>query len=116
MKSADMVRKVQQLDNDVYAIYEKLDGISKDVKKGLGELRIDVRGLKTDVSGLKTDVSGLKTDVSGLKTDVSELKTDVSGLKATVAEHSVTLAEHSTKLDEILDILRARPTQGEPGQ
>jgi hypothetical protein len=81
--TADVIRKIGDLQDDVYSLrqlfYKQQDELSS---------------TKSDVATLKTDVATLKTDVATLKTDVATLKTDVSSL--------------TIKMSRVLEILESR--------
>lgn len=50
------------------------------VNNRLGNLEVDMNGVKTDIREVKTDVGMLKFDMSEVKKDVSEMKKSSSEL------------------------------------
>jgi ABC-type transporter Mla subunit MlaD len=97
MTAAPEDRKIRQLDNDVLAIYEKLDAISKTQGRHTGRL-----------DELDSQLSRLTAIVDRQGNRLDELAGTQDEHSATLAEHTATLAEHGTKLDRILEILERR--------
>jgi hypothetical protein len=86
----DLTRKVRQLDNDVYALYELVLGIS------ITQTR---HGNRLDELAATQD-----THTATLAGHTATL----AGHTATLAEHTATLAEHGGKLDKIIELLERR--------
>lgn len=81
--SGGMARKVQQLDNDVQAIYEMLADIQATQRRQHNRLE--------EIAATQDG----HTDV-------------LAGHGATLAEHTATLADHGSKLDRIISLLEGR--------
>jgi chromosome segregation ATPase len=104
MAAAPEDRKIRQLDNDVLAIYEKLDAISKTQGRHTG--RLDE--LDSQLSRLTAIVDRQGNRLDELAATQEEHTATLGEHTATLAEHTATLAEHGTKLDRILEILERR--------
>ncbi|GAA2548597.1 hypothetical protein GCM10010210_20830 [Pseudonocardia hydrocarbonoxydans] len=92
-----MARKVQQLDNDVQAIYEMLADIQATQKRQHNRLE-EIAATQDGHS----EVLASHTDVLAGHTDV------LAGHTAALADHTATLADHGTKLDRIIALLEQR--------
>jgi ABC-type transporter Mla subunit MlaD len=132
MTAAPEDRKIRQRDNDVLAIYEKLDAISKTQGRHTGRLDdldsqlsrltaiVDRQGNRLDELAATQDehtaqFSRLTAIVERQGNRLDELAggqeqhaATLAEHTATLAEHTATLAEHGTKLDRILEILERR--------
>ncbi len=78
-----MARKVQQLDNDVQAIYEML---------------ATIQATQTRQHNRLNEIAGMQAEHTGT----------LAGHTGTLAEHTATLCEHGTKLDRIIALLERR--------
>ncbi|MGQ0574622.1 MAG: hypothetical protein ACT4RN_10525 [Pseudonocardia sp.] len=78
-----MARKVQQLDNDVQAIYEML---------------ATIQATQTRQHNRLNEIAGAQVEHTATLAEHT----------ATLAEHTVTLAEHGVKLDRIIALLDSR--------
>jgi ABC-type transporter Mla subunit MlaD len=132
MTAAPEDRKIRQLDNDVLAIYEKLDAITKTQGRhtgGLDELGSQLSRLTAIVDRQGNRLDELATTQDEHTAQLNRLTAiverqgnrldELAGVQeehtatlaentSTLAEHTSTLAEHGTKLDRILEILERR--------
>lgn len=87
----ETVCKVQQLNNDVVAIYEMLTRVEKTQQR---------HGNRLD------ELAGTQAEHTAT---LAEHGTILAEHGTILVEHTATLAEHGTKLDRIIDLLQARP-------
>jgi len=100
----DLEKRVSRNENDVVSIYEILGDVQRTVKRV--EHRVDEHSaILNEHSSILNEHSSILSEHSSILNEHSSILNEHSSI---LNEHTATLASHGGKLDEILELLRAR--------